>query len=192
MKKLFFGVLFIFLTSLAPRGFCADPQPAADEAPLKMGVEGGYFSCELPGDWKMETTDKPAWKVSHLTLLGPRAESSVVMISIFYFGDDNGYGDTREDFIERNTWDPWEEKAVATAQKIDLHGISASVFEKEFESSTDVESPYAARVLMKDKHYVFPSRDGKGFFVLHYTAPKSVYGQHLPIFEKIANTFTIL
>jgi len=157
-----------------------------------MGVEGGYFSCELPGSWKMETKDKPAWKVSHLTLLGPRAENAPVMISIFYFGDDNGYGDTLEDFIERNTWDPWEEKAVAQAQKIDLHGLNASVFVKEFESFLDIESPNSEKVLMKDRHYVFPSRDEKGFFVLHYTAPKSVYDQHLPVFEKIAETFKVL
>lgn len=183
--------LAIFFICLPTSVFCTE-KPNALEKQGKMGVEGGYFSCELPGSWKMETKDKPAWKVSHLTLLGPRAENAPVMISIFYFGDDNGYGDTLEDFIERNTWDPWEEKAVAQAQKIDLHGLNASVFVKEFESFLDIESPNSEKVLMKDRHYVFPSRDEKGFFVLHYTAPKSVYDQHLPVFEKIAETFKVL
>ena len=157
-----------------------------------MGIPGGLFTCEGPQDWKMETEDVSRHQASELKFLGPRAESAPVMIFVFYFGEGSPYFDGMQDYLQRNTWDSWEDKAVAEAKPVDLHGIQAVTFEKETESFLDPESPASAKVLLKEKFYVFPSKEGKGFFAIHYTAPKTVYETYRPALEKIADSFTML
>ncbi len=58
----------------------------------------------------------------------------------------------------------------------------------------DVAPQHAERfkLLIREKFYVLLAKDRVGFFVLHYTAPSSVFAEHLPVFEKLASSFELL
>lgn len=187
---------FIFLVIILAVGyvfpvFAADPVAvrAPDE---RLGIETGYFSCTLPEGWTRQDDDGRDDKSYMIIFYGPRAESSPVMIYIEYFADGSKYFDDDADFIERNTFDSWEDKLIAYPKATLINGVKGVWFEREQETSLNPESPLSGTVMVKEKFYVFRGKDQKGFFVLHYYAPKSVFDVHSEKFEKIAGSFKLL
>lgn len=189
----FFFILFLIamIAGYTEPVFSAD-STGAQAAGERLGIETGYFSCTLPEGWTRQENDDRDERSYMLIFYGPRAESSPVMIHIEYFAEDNTYFNGYEDFMESHTYDPWEEKSIAEAKETSVNGIKGVWFEREQETSLSVESPSSETVMIKEKFYVFFGKDQKGFFVLHYYAPSSVFSQHLEKFEIVAKTFKLL
>jgi hypothetical protein len=157
--------------------------------PFTMG--DNLFSCEVPADWKQERNleEEKHDKTPSLLLLGPRAESSPVMIYATFYSQEGGYFDDYKDYIERNSKDSWgdTEDTYSPVRKIMLGGRQAYVFDREIKTSLNPESPSGETVQIMEKFYVLPAKDG--FFLLHLYAPKSVYKKYLPVFEHLSKTF---
>ena len=41
-------------------------------------------------------------------------------------------------------------------------------------------------VMLKEKFYVLPAKNG--FFVFRFSAPRAVFSEHLPVFERVTRT----
>jgi hypothetical protein len=159
----------------------------------RMGIEGGYFSCSFPADWARNDDEQRKGDGTYQVLLiGPRVEDVPVMIFVSYFGPENNYFLDYVDFVQRNTWDYWEDEVISEAREIMLNGNKALWFERERKTYLHPESKSSASVMIKEKFYVLLSRDSKGFFVINYSAPSSVYAEYLPVFEKVAYSFKLL
>jgi len=181
------------LLAAAVDGRGAGNEAVAAAAPKRLGIAGGYFTCALPADWGRQDDElKPGDKTYLLLLLGPRAENAPVMIFVSFFGPGNDDFKDYADFVTRNTTDPWEDKPVAEARKITLNGRNALWFEREAKKFLHPESKSDESVMIKEKFYVLLAKDRAGFFVLHYSAPSSVFAEHLAAFEKVASTFEVL
>ena len=175
---------------------CADKAVTGLSLPASpeiMGITGGCFTCAFPTDWKREDNEK--WerdKIYMVVFLGPRTENAPVMIHIEYFAPGNNTFKDYTDFVTRNTWDSWEDKPIAQAEKITINDNKALWFEREVKTFLHPESKSDESVMIKEKFYVFLDKNRQGFFVLHYSSPGSVYDRHLPIFERMANSFKLL
>lgn len=156
-----------------------------------FAMEDNLFACEVPDNWQQERdlAKEKRDKTPRLLLLGPRAESSPVMIYAAFYPTDGDYFDDYRDYIERNSKDSWgdTEDTYSPVKKITLGQRKAYVFDREVKTSLSLESSLGNTVQIMEKFYVLPSRDG--FFALHFYAPKSVYLKHLPVFEHLAQTF---
>ena len=189
-------VLAVALLNAAPAGLAAD-QPSASQTPAapppRLGIAGGAFTCALPADWSRQDDErKPGDQTYELLLLGPRAENAPVMIFVSFFGAGNNEFKDYADFVTRNTTDLWSDQPKAEARKITLHGRNALTFEFEQRTFLHPESKSDESVVIREKFYVLLAKDRVGFFVLHYSAPKSVFAEHLPVFERVANSFALL
>ncbi len=189
-------ILAMALLIGTPAGRAADQAAAgqtAAAAPQRMGIAGGAFTCVLPADWSRQDDErKPGDKTYQLLLLGPRAEHAPVMIFVSFFGAGNDDFKDYADFVTRNTADFFSDKPKAEARKITLNGRNALTFEFEEKTFLHPESKSDESVMIREKFYVLLAKDRAGFFVLHYSAPSSVFAGHLPVFEQIAKSFEIL
>ncbi len=184
--------LAALLLVAASDGRGADQVTPAAPAPERLGIAGGDFTCALPANWtRQDDPLKPGDKTYQLLLLGPRAEDAPVMIFVSFFGPGNDDFKDYADFVTRNTADSWEDKSIAEARKTEINGIKALWFEREAKTFLHPESKSDASVMIKEKFYVLLAKDRVGFFVLHYSAPSSVFADHLAVFEKIASSFEL-
>ena len=178
-KTLTLMLVFCLPACAGPAKKTAPAQPAAFKA---FAMEDKLFSCDVPADWKRNKTPK-------LELVGPRAEKSPVLIYAAFYAKDGKYFDGFQDFIDRNSKDSWgeTEDKYGPVKETALGGRKAFAFDREVKTSINPESPSGGTVQIYEKFYVIPAADG--FFSLHFYAPKSVSGKHLPVFERLAKTF---
>jgi hypothetical protein len=178
-------------------GACPDvrapeaPADAAKDRPA-WGLAGGRFTAQVPGDWDRQDDDATDPKSFLMSFTGPKAENVPVTITVEFFADGNRDFKDYTDFVQRNTWDGLENKQLAEPAKTMVNGLSSLWFEKEYRSFLHPESKSDESVMLKEKFYVFLGADRKGFFVLHYTAPSSVFDQYAGTFEKLAGSFQLL
>ena len=186
-----FRILTLLVVFCLPA--CAGPakKAAPGQAYKAFAMEDKVFSCEVPADWqqKRDPEKEKRDKTPQLQLLGPRAESSPVMIYAAFYSKEGGYFDDHNDFIERNSKDSWgdTEDKYSAVKETAVGGRKAFVFDREVKTSLNPESPSGETVQIMEKFYVLPAKDG--FYALHFYAPKSVYRKHLPAFERLARTF---
>lgn len=172
---------------------CAGPakKAAPSQAYKAFAMEDKVFSCDVPADWKQQRDPEreKRTKTPKLELLGPRAENSPVRIYAAFYSKEGDYFDGYEDFIERNSKDSWgdTEDKYGPVKETALGGRKAFAFDREVKTSVNPESPSGETVQMMEKFYVLPANGG--FYVLSFSAPKSVYQKHLPAFERLAKSF---
>ncbi|OGR65396.1 MAG: hypothetical protein A2X31_10210 [Elusimicrobia bacterium GWB2_63_22] len=187
-KTLTLMLVFCLPACAGPAKKTAPAQPAAFKA---FAMEDKLFSCDVPADWKQERDleREKRNKTPKLELVGPRAEKSPVLIYAAFYAKDGKYFDGFQDFIDRNSKDSWgeTEDKYGPVKETALGGRKAFAFDREVKTSINPESPSGGTVQIYEKFYVIPAADG--FFSLHFYAPKSVSGKHLPVFERLAKTF---
>ncbi|MBU2573967.1 MAG: hypothetical protein KKH28_07835 [Elusimicrobia bacterium] len=186
----------ILILSLAGGAFAGDKSApkAAGAGYTRFNMENNYFNCEIPKTWELKR-DKQAEaksKIYEIELLGPRVGKAPVMIYAAYYAKDNRDFKTYSDFIERNAKDAIGRTETPTrkytpVKKSALNRKKAFRFEREVKEFLHPESDSEEFVLVKEKFYVLPAKEG--FHVLHYYAPKSVFAKHLRVFNKLASTF---
>jgi len=162
--------------------------PAAE----KLGIGGGYFTCVTPEGWQRVDNDPDHGdkKIYMIEFNGPRIEGAPIMILVSYYGAGNRDFNDYKDFVVRNTTNVMDE-VLAVAEKTAVNGYDALTFEREEKTFLHPKSKDDTAVMIKEKFYVILGRDRKGFFVLNYYAPTSVYADNLPVFEKVAGSFKV-
>ena len=164
---------------------------------LYFKMENNYFSCEIPKNWelKRDREVEAKHKIYEIQLLGPRVEKAPVMIYAAYYVKDNRDFTDYRDFIERNSKDAIGRTKTPTrkytpVKKSAVNTKKAFGFEREVQEFLHPESTSEEFVMVKEKLYVIPAKEG--FFVLHYYAPKTAYVQYLSVFNHIVSTFTTI
>lgn len=171
---------------------------SADEArsaPVleKLGIEGGYFVCESPEGWSRMDND-PDYGDERTYLIvfnGSSYEGVEMSIYISFYGDGNEDFDGHEDFVYRNTTDIFGE-VTAVPEKVEIKGKSALTFGYERKQYLHINSTNDEWMMIRKKFYVLLAKDGKGFFVLEYYAPSSVYEEGLPVFQRVVDSFEMV
>lgn len=191
-KRIFavsFFTLFVLSSGNAP---AQENSPALTYQPFE--ATGGYFSCEIPvQEWSLKADPEfdAEYNEYGLELLGPRAEKAPVIIYVTYYAPESDFAG-HEDFIERNTRNVAGERKTKTdtfgqAQPMEKDGLKVFFFDRERLIHLYPTTKSDESVMIKEKLYVVPAKSG--FYVLHYSAPSSVYEQHLPAFERVFSTF---
>ncbi|HBB67550.1 MAG: hypothetical protein A2X28_00760 [Elusimicrobia bacterium GWA2_56_46] len=199
MIKLLFSILLLSGCGGANDGAREAPgreRPAAktDEKP---GVAAERFACETPSGWeiKRDREKEKKTKILKLELVGPREGNAPVLIYAAFYGTGNASFSDHADFIERNSKNILGETQSDTekfspVKETSLAGKKTFEFDSEIKEYLNPESKSAESVVIKEKFYVIPAKDG--FFVLHYYAPAPAYNKYLPVFKKLTATFKIL
>ena len=152
----------------------------------------GYFSCEVPQGWQLLRDDKEQRRgVFQIELIAPGEGPALMTIYVSYFSEDNIYFKDYQDYVESNSTDDLgiaaETDKYGPVSTTALSGRKAFEFEREQKEYLHPESPSDESVILKEKFYVLPAREG--FFVMHFSAPKAVYEKRLPVFDRVARTF---
>ena len=168
------------LVLLAAATVAAAPKAAAPGK--KMTVSS--FDCVLPASWYSEA------RPEGVTLRGPEVVGGVApVISIRYVAPGKGEKDvgaymarqTEKPDIEVEGWKTGRVEDVVVAgrkAKRVVHDTS------EFVPPGSMET---REVPMKDEHVAVPA--AKGYYVLVFYSPRSLYNKDRPVFQKILESF---
>ena len=173
--------------------WAAKPAPVVPAKEFKAFSLDGYFSCEVPQKWQLSHDADKEQKsgVFQIELTGPHSEKVPVTAYVSYFSKTNKYFKDYKDYVNSNSTDD-----LGIAPKTDKYGPvkttalgkrRAFEFEREKKEYLHPESKSDDSVMLREKFYVLPAKDG--FFVFHFSAPKAVFSKHLPVFERVARTF---
>jgi hypothetical protein len=196
MKRIIFT--FSALSFLAC-ALCAGAPKAASRAKgaasfEKYTMDNGYFSCLIPAAWTLDRDkDKDEeYKIFEIELTAPKSDKAPVAIFVSYYAKDNRDFNGYTDFISRNSTDLFGKTKsardnYAPVKKIIFGGRKAFQLASERMEYLNPESKSDDSVLLKEKMYVLPAKDG--FYVLRYNAPKTLFSEYLRVFEKVAKSF---
>jgi hypothetical protein len=157
-------------------------------------MDHGYFSCSIPAAWTLEREKEKdeEYRIFEIQLLAPGENKAPASVFVSYYARDNEDFAGYEDFIGRNSKNALGETSSAREKyepvgKIKLGGRRAFALAREKMVFLHPESKSDESVWLKEKMYVLPAKEG--FYVLHFSAPKDLFMENLPVFEKIAKSF---
>jgi len=157
---------------------------------FKAFSRDGYFSCEVPENWRLEKkADQERMGVFQIELIAPDAEKVPVTLYVSYFSKGNKYFKDYNDYVDSNSQDDMaaatDKYSPVTTKTLDKR--KAFEFDREEKHYLHPESKSDESVILKEKFYVLPAKEG--FFVMHFSAPKDIFLKHLPVLERVARTF---
>ena len=172
--------------------WAAKPATDAQAKEFKAFSLESYFSCEVSQKWQLSRdAEEQRRGVFQIELMGPHSEKVPVTAYVSYFSKNNVYFENYKDYVDRNSTDGLgiaaDTDSYGPVKITTLGGRKAFAFEREKKKHLHPESKSDESVILKEKFYVLPAKDG--FFVLHFSAPKAVFSKHLPVFEHVARTF---
>jgi len=188
-------ILTVSMLSLLSAAACAGAQAKAKGVQYKAyAMDNNYFSCSVPSAWTLERDkDKDEeYKIYEIELVSPKPDKAPISIFVSYYPKDNEDFNGSEDFIKRNSRNVAGEtknsrEVFEPAKKIVLAGRKGTELSRERMVYLHPESKSDDSVQLKEKLYVLPAKEG--FYVLHFSAPKTAFIENLPVFEKIAKSF---
>ncbi len=194
MKKIILSVSALFIFSCA---LCAAGGKAAKASGPQFKayvMDHNYFSCSVPAGWRLEREkDKDEeYKIFEIELMAPKADKAPTSVFVSYYAKENEDFDGYQDFIDRNSKNAMGETKSARenyepVKKTTLGARKAFELSREKMAFLHPESKSDESVQLKEKMYILPAKEG--FYVLHFSAPKTEFIENLPVFEKIAKTF---
>lgn len=150
------------------------------------------FTAEAPKGWARRE-QKGAGQTA-VVIEGPKSvEGMPLVISLTYFGPDNGTYKTPEAYIERNKGLDGGAKPLGDhafeLKTFAVKGRKAHQFEKRMvvSFSPDAATP-KKDVAFLERIVVVPMREG--FAVLRYSAPMAISDAHMNKFKKMVESFT--
>lgn len=172
----------------------AKAAPGAAQAAKYTPYNMDSFTCEIPGGWEVKRDKEKELKakIRKLELSGPRSGNAPVLIYAAHYRKGSAAFVDYRDFIERNSMNilgetESETEKFSPVKETTLAGKKAFEFDSEIKEYLHPESRSDEGVMIKEKFYVIPARDG--FFVLRYYSPASAFSKHLPVFKKLVSTF---
>jgi hypothetical protein len=157
-------------------------------------MDSNYFSCEIPSTWGLnrEKDKDEEYRIYEIELIAPESDAASATVFVSYYAGDNEDFNGYTDFIERNSKNVFGETRNARenyepVKKAVLGKRNVFELARECMRYLSPQSKSDASVQLKEKLYVLPAKDG--FYVLHFTAPKTLFAKYLPVFERISRTF---
>lgn len=194
MRKILSAMMAFCFTAgvLNAGGTPAAPKAAAQFK--KYSMDHGYFSCSIPAAWSLEREKEKDedYRIFEIQLLAPGTDKAATSVFVSYYAENNDDFDDYEDYIDRNSTNAMGEtksdrENYDPVKKIKLGGRRAFELGRERFVFLHPETKSDESVQLKEKLYVLPAK--KGFYVMHFSAPKDLFAENLPVFEKIAKTF---
>lgn len=179
----------LFLAAAAPAGAAGK----AAAAYTRYAVDGGYFECDLPEDWKIgrDRIADNVEKVYGAEAVGPRTkEGAPVRISVDYYSKENTLFKDGADYLDRNAKEgpvKIKENRYGPVKALAAAGLAGKIFERESSIYLPPGNPMASRVPVKEKVAVLTANEG--FYVLRYYAPAALYQKHLPAYDRLLKSF---
>jgi hypothetical protein len=164
----------------------------------KFIMDNNYFLCEIPKNWEFERNkeEDERYKVYKIKLFAPDSDRTPTTIYVTFYAKENKLFNGYNDFIERNSRDIFggtgdedeKYKKYTPVKKITLNKkYKAFFFESEIKEYLHPESKSEEFVIVKERYYVIPSKNG--FYVLYYTASKTIFQKYLPVFKRVLSSF---
>jgi len=160
----------------------------------KIFGEGGFFRCEIPSDWEMrkDTEYGVASKDTHSILLrGPESVDRLpATIVLAYYAPGNLLFDDAEKYLEAQTKPaiiPLLGEKTSNIKEVKIGKLNARTFTRSTLRYIPPHGSNPREIPMTEQHVVLDSE--KGFFVLSYSAPGSIFREYCQIFRKILDTF---
>jgi len=161
----------------------------AGERYQRYTMDQNYFSCDIPADWEL-IRDKDRdedYKIYEIQLV-----RGVASIFVSYYAADNEDFNDYADYIKRNSRNVLGETRSARenykpVKEITIGGRKGFELSRERLVYLHPQSKSDESMPLVEKQYVLPAKEG--FYVLHLSAPKTVFPDGLPVLEKIAESF---
>lgn len=191
MKNILLTLSMVSLMAAA----CAGAQAKGKAAQFKnFAMDNNYFSCLVPANWSLERDKEKdeEYKIYEIQLMAPVSGKESTSIFVSYYAKDNEDFNDYLGFIRRNTRNVAGETKTKRenfepAKNVSLAGRKAVMLSRERMVYLHPTTKSDESVLLKEKHYVLPAKDG--FYVLHFSAPKESFLANLKVFEKVAKSF---
>lgn len=162
---------------------------AAGELYQRYVMDRNYFSCDIPTGWELiRDKDKDEdYKIYEIQLV--KASASIFVS--YYAADNEDFNDYR-DYIKRNSTNVLGETRNARenyepVKEITIGGRRGFELSRERLVYLHPQSKSDESLRLAEKQYVLPAKEG--FYVLHLSAPRTVFPESLPVLEKIAKSF---
>ena len=180
------------VSAAKPGGLVEGKAPAGFK---RYAMDNDYFSCDVPADWflKRDQENDEEYDIYEIELVAPRSEKTPTAIFVSYHSKNSDDFADYKDFIERNSkniagetknkresYEPVKKTKLAKREAFELSRERLVFLHPESKSDESVQ--------LKEKHYVLPAKEG--FYVLHFTAAKTLFAQYSKVFEKVAGSFT--
>lgn len=167
---------------------------ASSEEFKKYVMDNNYFTCEIPASWQLQREEEKdaEYKIYEIQLIGPSADKASTEIFVSYYAKDNEDFIDHKDFLNRNSKNIMGEakskrENYGPVKKIELNSSKAFELERERMVYLYPQSKSDESISIKEKLYVIPAKEG--FYVLQYSASKFIYGDQLPVFDRVVRTF---
>jgi hypothetical protein len=189
--------LFYLLIVLFGIPFCSNAGQSGEKDSIEFitySMDSSFFSCKVPSSWylKRDKDEDEEYRIYEIMLFAPESDKASVEVDVSYFAGDNEDFNGYADYIERNsknvigetknsreTYEPVKKIVLNERNGFELSSERAVYLNPTTKSDESVE--------LKEKIYVLPAKDG--FYVLHFTAPKTLFPKYLPVFEFISLSF---
>ena len=175
-------LLFVRLMLVAALGAAASP--AAGEKKMERDGKAvpfdDSFELRVPAGWTLER------RAGGAVLTGPEAEGVSVLISVRHIRPDDVLYGTPEAYMKRLTkpssipikgWKNGEVKKIGAA------GRKALDLERDTSEFVPPHAVDPKEVAVREEHLAVPAT--KGFYLLVYTAPRSIDAAQRPVFRRL-------
>ncbi|MBT0653084.1 hypothetical protein [Geomobilimonas luticola] len=187
VRKALVGTIGLFVALLGLT--VGDASAAGEYRPYVM--DGSHFSCEIPTDWDLTRDEEKdeEYRIYGILL----TKESGASIDISFYAADNEDFNGHKDFLKRNSTNILGETKNSREQygpvkKVQLKGGQGFGLERERLVYLSPQSKSDASEALKELLYVLPAATG-GFYVLHYSAPRELFQDSLPVFRRVADSF---
>lgn len=180
MTQILTRLLFAVTLSAA---FGTAASPAGGEKGMEHhenSVIDASFDLLTPAGWTIER------RAGGAVLTGPAADGVFALISVRYVGSDHALYGTPEAYMMRLTGPssiPLKGWKNGEMEKIGAVGRKALRLERDTSEYTAPHSVAPKEVAMREEHLAVSAE--KGFYLLIYTAPRSIDAAQRPVFRRL-------
>ncbi len=201
MKRI---ALFLFLVLLSAPAYSGEGLPEF----RTYACEGGHFRALVPA-WTRSVQNAPyadMTRVAGARFDGPPTGEGVpASIALYWYSGEKSFT-TPQSYINARLGSPLREDTDRgfVTEEVKVAGRKGTAFRiRTFELLWKPElapdggedgKPFiydrrapSTKVIMDEQYIVVPA--SKGFFVLHYRVPESLFGSYQPVFEKVTASF---
>lgn len=173
----------IFACLMLAAALGAAPSPAAGEEKMERrekSVIDASFELVPPAGWAIER------RAGVVLLTGPAAQDVPALISVRFVRPDHALYGTPEEYMNRLTKPSsipikgWKNGEV---EKVETAGRKALRLERDTTQFTAPHTISTKEVAMREEHLAVSA--AKGFYVLIYTAPRSIDEAQRPEFRRL-------
>lgn len=149
----------------------------------KPAVVDASYEVFMPAEWAIER------RAGGAVFTGPAAEGVSALISVRYVRPDHAQYGTPEEYMKRLTRPSsipvkgWKDGAV---EKISAAGRKALRLERDTTEFTSPRTMSPKEVAMREEHVAVSAKSG--FYLLVYTAPRSIDKALRPVFRGLVET----